>query len=144
MDRGAWWSTVHRVAKESDTTEQLNNNGYFYNIACKLLPLPLCDPMDYSSSVPQVPLFMGFSRQEYQSGLPFPPPRDLPDPGTKPMSPALAGRLVLSHQGIPQIPKSGIPGSEYVDFQHSKLKRNSVDNLSSHFPEKIFTRSTQM
>ena len=30
---------------------------------------------------------MGFSRQEYQSGLPFPPPRDLPDPGIKPTSP---------------------------------------------------------
>ena len=34
---------------------------------------------------------MGFSRQEYWSGLPFPPPGDLPDPGIKPTSPALAG-----------------------------------------------------
>ena len=37
---------------------------------------------------------MGFSRQEYWSGLPGPPPGDLPDPGTEPqslMSPALAG-----------------------------------------------------
>ena len=33
---------------------------------------------------------MGFSRQENWSGLPFPPPRDLPDPGIKPMSLALA------------------------------------------------------
>ena len=32
---------------------------------------PLCDPMDCS---PQAPLFMGFSRQEYWSGLPFPSP----------------------------------------------------------------------
>ena len=32
---------------------------------------------------------MGFSRQEYWSGLPFPPPGDLPDPGTEPGSPAL-------------------------------------------------------
>ena len=31
----------------------------------------------------------GISRQEYWSGLPFPPPGDLPDPGIKPMSPAL-------------------------------------------------------
>ena len=39
----------------------------------------------------QVPLFMGFSRQEYQGGLPCPPPGDLPDPGIEPeslMSPA--------------------------------------------------------
>ena len=32
---------------------------------------------------------MGFSRQEYWSGLPFPSPRDLPDPGIEPGSPAL-------------------------------------------------------
>ena len=41
----------------------------------------------------QAPLSMGFSRQEYQSGLPFPSPGDLPDPGIKPASPALAGRF---------------------------------------------------
>ena len=42
----------------------------------------------------QAPLSMGFFRQEYWSGLPFPPPDDLPDPGikpTSPASPALAG-----------------------------------------------------
>ena len=37
----------------------------------------------------QVPLSMGFSRQEYWSGLPFPSPGVLPDPGTEPTSPAL-------------------------------------------------------
>ena len=37
----------------------------------------------------QVPLSMGFSRQEYWSGLPFPSPGNLPDPGIKPLSPAL-------------------------------------------------------
>ena len=50
-----------------------------------------CDPMDIAC---QTPLSMGFSRQEYQSGLPFPFPGDLPDSGIKPMSltyPALAG-----------------------------------------------------
>ena len=48
----------------------------------------------------QVPLCMGFSRQEYWSGLLCPPPGDLPDPGTEPtslMSPALIGRWVLYH-----------------------------------------------
>ena len=34
---------------------------------------------------------MGFSRKEYWSGLPFPPPGNLPDPGIKPMPPALVG-----------------------------------------------------
>ena len=37
----------------------------------------------------QAPLFMGFFRQEYWSGVPFPSPEDLPDPGIKPRSPAL-------------------------------------------------------
>ena len=37
----------------------------------------------------EAPLSMGFSRQEYWSGLPFPSPGDLPDPGIKPGSPAL-------------------------------------------------------
>ena len=44
----------------------------------------------------QVPLAMGFPRQEYWSGLPFPSPGDLPNPGIKPVSPAspiLAGRF---------------------------------------------------
>ena len=46
----------------------------------------------------------GFSRQEYWSGLPCPPPGDLPDPGTKPRSPALqADSLPLSHQGSPVV-----------------------------------------
>ena len=39
---------------------------------------------------------MGFSRQEYWSGLPFPSPGDLPDPGTEPMSPALQADALTS------------------------------------------------
>ena len=38
---------------------------------------------------PQVPLSMGFSRQEYWSGLPFPSPGDLHNPGTEPRCPVL-------------------------------------------------------
>ena len=47
----------------------------------------------------QAHLSMGFSRQEYWSGLPFPPPGDLPDPGiklTSLMSPALAGGFFIT------------------------------------------------
>ena len=50
----------------------------------------------------QAPLSMGFPRQEYWSGLPFPSPGDLPDPVTEPSSPELAGRsFTTGHQGIP-------------------------------------------
>ena len=48
----------------------------------------LCEPMDCS---PPDSLSMGFLRQEYWSGLPFPSPENLPDPGIKPTPPALAG-----------------------------------------------------
>ena len=41
----------------------------------------------------QSPLSMGFLRQEYWRGLPFPSPRVIPDPGIEPTSPALAGRF---------------------------------------------------
>ena len=39
---------------------------------------------------------MGFSRQEYWSGLPFSTAGDLPDPGIEPVSPVLAGELFTS------------------------------------------------
>ena len=51
----------------------------------------LCDPVAWHA-----PLFMGFSRQEYWSGSPYPHPKDLPDRGIEPvflMSPALAGKF---------------------------------------------------
>ena len=51
----------------------------------------------------QAPLSMGFSRQECWSGLAFPPPRDLPNPGIEPGSPALQADSVPSEPlGKPQ------------------------------------------
>ena len=44
----------------------------------------------------QAPLSMGFSRQEYWSGLPWPSPGDLPNPGIKPGSPALQADALSS------------------------------------------------
>ena len=62
----------------------------------------------------QALLSMGFSRQEYWSGLPFPSPRDLPDLEIEPTSilaPALqAGSLLLSHWGSPQRTLSAFKG----------------------------------
>ena len=49
-----------------------------------------CSPMDCSLPGSSV---HGFSWQEYWSGLPYPPPGDLSDPGIEPTSPALAGRF---------------------------------------------------
>ena len=52
----------------------------------------------------QAPLSMGFSRQECWSGLPFPSPGDLPDPGIEPGSPTLQADALLSEPpGKPKI-----------------------------------------
>ena len=56
----------------------------------------------------QAPLSMEFSRLEYRSGLPFPPPADLPDPGIESSSleyPALAGRFFTT----------GPPGKPHIN-----------------------------
>ena len=64
---------------------------------CSVTQLCPSDSSDFvtpQTAARQAPLSMGFPRQEYWSGLPFPPPRGLPDPGFELMSlasPALAG-----------------------------------------------------
>ena len=77
---------------------------FLFLVAFYLSPGPLSDIESESVSLPvksnslqphglylacQAPLSMGFSRQEYWSGLPFPSPGDLPNPRTKPRSLAL-------------------------------------------------------
>ena len=54
---------------------------------------------------------MGFPKQEYGSGLPFPPPGDLLDPGIEPMSPALADRFFITEP----------PGSPPLGYSLSML-----------------------
>ena len=62
--------------------------------------LTLCDPWTVAH---QAPPSTGFSRQEYWSGLPFPSPGDLPDPGIEPRSPTLqADALTSAPPGKPQ------------------------------------------
>ena len=71
----------------------------------------------------QAPLSMGFSRQEYWGGLPCPPPGDLPDPGIKPESPALA--LPGDSDGKASVYCTGDPvwslGWEGKGYSHSSI-----------------------
>ena len=60
----------------------------YCSLVTKLCPTLLPLPWTISN---QDPLSMGFPRQEYWSGLPFPSPGDLPDPGIKHAFPTLAG-----------------------------------------------------
>ena len=61
-------------------------------------------------TVQQASLSMGFSRQEYWSGLPFPSPGHLPNPGVEPGSPALQADFLLTE----------LPGESFVYLQNVK------------------------
>ena len=80
----------------------------------------LCDPMEYS---PQAPLSLGFSKQEHWSGLPCPPPGNLPNPEMEPASlasPALAGGLFTTgatwqaQKGTSRLGKSKITSLSFI------------------------------
>ena len=77
----------HLTSKVTLGVETSDVTCYSVVLVAKSCPA-LLDPMDCSR---QAPLSMGFPRQEYWSGLPFPSPGDLPNPGIKPMTLALAG-----------------------------------------------------
>ena len=73
------------------------------------------------------PLSIGFSRQEYCSGLSLPSLGDLPNLGVQPTSPALEGRLSLSYQGSPLINyfsywKSGVRTLVKIDILKNHIE----------------------
>ena len=59
----------------------------------------------------QDPLSIGFPRQEYWSGLPFPSPGSIPDPGIEPTSATLAGRFFPTE-------RPGKPNSDFTSIQN--------------------------
>ena len=71
----------------------------------------------------QALLSMGFPRQEYWSGFPFPPPGNLPDPGIEPRSPALTGRFfTMSHPGGPNsLHTVSVPSLTLLIFEYKTL-----------------------
>ena len=79
----------------------------------------LCDPMD--SGLHQAPPSMGFSRQEYWSGLPFPSPGNLPDPGIEPRSTALETDTLSSEPPV--------KSSEFSEFSLSNRTSSRVLDL---------------
>ena len=66
----------------------------------------------------QAPLSIGFPRQKYWSGLPFPTPGDLPAPGIEPMSPALAGGF--SNTEPPGKPAKEVCRTQRTQFSNPK------------------------
>ena len=81
------WTFVRKVTSLLfNTLSRFVKCYYKCKVRVAQLCLTLCDSMTRAC---QTPLSMGFSSQEYWSGLPFPSPGDLPDPGIEPQSPAL-------------------------------------------------------
>ena len=89
-----FWRTVNnlRVETVSALSESLKS------FSCLVESDSLWPPW---TTACQASLSMGFSRQEYWSGLPCPPPGDLPEPQIEPGSPAWQWTLPLSYQGSP-------------------------------------------
>ena len=78
----------------------------------------------------QTPLSMGFSRQEYWSGLLFPSPENLPDPGIEPRSPALkAGSLPSEPPGNPL----SLRGGEKYTWELLSIRGNYLPHLIHHW-----------
>ena len=72
----------------------------------------------------QAPPSMGFSRQEYWSGLPFPSPGDLPDPGIEPRSPALQADALTSEP--PGSPKHNTSQSQFLRREDYTVPDHSI------------------
>ena len=71
----------------------------------------------------QAPLSIEFPRQEYWSGLPFPSPGHLPDPGIEPGFLALAGRFFTTEQ--PGKPKVSIERNKYISYCFPFLRESN-------------------
>ena len=123
------------IVQRCQTQSLLSKHPFFLQLQLQLLTNNLCNFVGFAlisvcvcvcchvwlfvhsmgCSLPD-PLSMGFSRREYWSGLPCPPPRNLPDPGIEPMPPALAGRF--STTVLPEKPWS-------VSYICSPVEHNS-------------------
>ena len=98
----------HQIKIYNQIYNQYNQSNCICN-TCYILPVLLfsCSVMSNCFTIPltvahQSPLSMGFHRQEYWSGLPFPSPGNLPNPRSKPLAPALAdGFFSIEPSGKP-------------------------------------------
>ena len=99
--------------------------------------LTLYDPWTVAH---QAPPSMGFSRQEYWSGLPFPSPGDLPDPGIEPRSPTLqADALTSAPPGKPGVYK--VPLNSGVIRSHCSCKSHQCVSESESVSHSIVSDS---
>ena len=97
---------------------------YIYSVSCSIVS----DSVIPWTVTLQAPLSMGFPRQEYWSGFPFPSPGELPDPGIKPGSPALQADSLLSEpQGIPILLHKYADTHTYRHIHNTQCEREDTD-----------------
>ena len=78
---------------------------------------------------------MGFPKQEYSSGLPFPPPRDLSNTGTEPASPVLAGRVFTTDLSTWEAPFKCIQFSQFSLVTQSCLTLcDPIQSMKPRYP----------
>ena len=105
-----------KVIKEGKLKMMRRCGGVLAAKSCPSLATPL-------TVARQAPLSMGFSRQEYWSGLPFSSPGDLPDPGIKPGSPALqADSLPTELPGKPRRYRGELKTNTGADYKRGSCK----------------------
>ena len=107
IDREAWRAAIHGVAKSRTRLSNWTELNWS----------PFSTPLTVAH---QTPLFMGFFRQEYCSGLPFLSPGDLPDPGIEPVSPAL------------QV--DSLPTNHHLHFTDEETKAPRVEVIHTRSP----------
>ena len=101
------WSDPVGIARQAPLSMGFSRQEYWSESEVAQSCPTLCDPMDCR---PQAPLSMELCRQEYWSGLLFPPPGNLPNPGIEPRSPA------FQTYSLPSEP----PGKAFPTYKNEK------------------------
>ena len=140
---GYYWNLVFWISLSNCDGNEIKQHN---NRVCAQSCPTLCNPWTVAR---QAPLFMGFSRQEYWSGLPFPPLGNLPDPGIEPtslVSPALAGNsLPLCCLGSPMRLKSTVKCvcimnrlSDWTELNWTTPWKESYDQPRQHIEKQRY------
>ena len=90
-DGGAWWAAVYGVAQNWTRLKRFSSSSSSSSRTLHGLKCVCSYPVTPWTVASRAPPSMWFSRQEYWSGLPFPPPQDTPHPGDRTLVSCIAG-----------------------------------------------------
>ena len=119
--KSLWMLTAAMKLKDTCSLEQK-----LWQTSLSLLVAKSCPTLATPWTDCQAPLSMGFSRQEYWGGLPFPSPEDLPNPGIEPRSPIFPSPGDLPNPGIE--PRSPILQADSLPAEPPGLSTTHIHN----------------